>query len=169
MGSKRNIPYWLADGIYPKWPVFVHTVAEPISEKEKCMTRSQEADRKDVERAFGVLQAKWNIISRPRRFWSTEYMHDVMQCCILLHNMCVEDREEANGTPFHEQPLSDALIGGNAAPLWTERDNSVEPGAAHVGSLSALCATSAKMRDQQEYMTTRALVMDHLWQQEGYL
>ncbi|CDF35965.1 unnamed protein product [Chondrus crispus] len=92
MENVRNIPYWLVDGIYPKWPVFVHTLSEPLTEKEKCMTRNQEAARKDVERAFGVLQSKWNIIARPGRFWSTDFLHDVMQCCIILHNMCVEDR-----------------------------------------------------------------------------
>ena len=25
-GETRNVPYWLADGIYPRWPCFVQTV-----------------------------------------------------------------------------------------------------------------------------------------------
>ena len=169
MGVKRNVPYWLADGIYPKWPVFVHTVAEPLTEKEKCLTRHQEAARKDVERAFGVLQSKWNIISRPGRFWSTSFMHDVMICCIILHNMCVEDRKDDNEPHLHEQPFSRVVIGNDATPLWGEQGNTVGPGTAPVGSLSALCATSAKTKDHQGYVRTRALVMDHLWQREGCL
>ena len=92
-GETRNKPYWLADGIYPKWPVFVHTITFPSNKKEVCLARNQEGARKDVERAFGVLQSKWHIIARPARFWSKETMREIMQCCIILHNMMVEDRE----------------------------------------------------------------------------
>ena len=92
-----------------------------------------------------------------------------MMCCIILHNMYMEDREEANGTPLREQPMSDAVIRGNAAPLWTAPGSSLESHTALVGSLPALCATSEKMRDLQEYAKTRNLIMDHLWQRQGNL
>ena len=57
-GQKRSIPYWLAGGIYPKWPVFVQTATNPTTQKEKLFSAAQEAARKDVELALGVLQGK---------------------------------------------------------------------------------------------------------------
>jgi hypothetical protein len=59
LGEKeRNMGYYLADGIYPDYPIFVKSIKEPSDEKSKLFARFQEACRKDVERAFGVLQAR---------------------------------------------------------------------------------------------------------------
>lgn len=84
-----------------------------------------------------------------------------MQSCIILHNICVEDREGPNGTSLPEQPISDAIINGSAAPLWTDLRSSLRADTALAGSFSALWATSANMKDHQEYMKTRTLIMDH--------
>ena len=35
--EKRSIPYWLADGIYPRWPCFVQTVSQRTKRKEKLI------------------------------------------------------------------------------------------------------------------------------------
>ncbi|GJY91912.1 reverse transcriptase domain-containing protein [Tanacetum coccineum] len=53
--------YYLADGIYPAWSAFVKSFS--IARDEKCLQikRVQEAARKDIERAFGVLQALFEI------------------------------------------------------------------------------------------------------------
>jgi hypothetical protein len=40
-----------------------------FTEKEEFFGKAQEATRKDVERAFAVLKAKWHIISYPSRYW----------------------------------------------------------------------------------------------------
>ena len=66
-GETRTTPYWLADGIYPKWPCFVHTVSHPTTE-EKQMGKYQEGVRKNVERAFCILQTKLHIVARTSRF-----------------------------------------------------------------------------------------------------
>ena len=50
-----NMGYYLADGIYPQWSAFVKTISEPHGKKHNHFATMQEADRKDVERAFGVL------------------------------------------------------------------------------------------------------------------
>jgi hypothetical protein len=50
-----EMEYYLADGIYPNWPTFVKTMKAPTSLKAKHFATAQEAQRKDVERAFGVL------------------------------------------------------------------------------------------------------------------
>jgi len=44
---------------------FVKGIKEPITPQEKRYTGWQEACRKDVERAFGVLKATWQFLDRP--------------------------------------------------------------------------------------------------------
>ncbi|XP_074356370.1 uncharacterized protein LOC141696082 [Apium graveolens] len=55
--SGNNKGYYLADGIYPSWPIFVKTITKPQDNKRKYFATAQESVRKDVERAFGVLQS----------------------------------------------------------------------------------------------------------------
>ncbi|GJY16128.1 ALP1-like protein isoform X1 [Tanacetum coccineum] len=59
--------YYLADGIYPAWSTFVKTFSVARDEKSLKFKRVQEAARKDIERAFGVLQGRWGIIRQPAR------------------------------------------------------------------------------------------------------
>ncbi len=59
--------YLLADGIYPRWSCFVQTIHEPADEKRAHFSMMQESIRKDVERCFGVLQARFAIVQNPCR------------------------------------------------------------------------------------------------------
>ena len=61
--------YYLADSIYPKWSTIVQTIQQPQGRKKKYFSIKQEACRKDVERAFGVLQSRFAIIAGPSRFF----------------------------------------------------------------------------------------------------
>ena len=63
----------------------------PTIRKQKVFTTKVAAYRKDVERAFGVLQAKYAIIKGPSRLWDPEDLQFIMYCVIILHNMGVED------------------------------------------------------------------------------
>jgi len=64
-GRKYNIAYYLSDGIYPKWAIFIKTIRLPQGPKAKLFVERQESVRKDVERAFGVLQDRFAIIRGP--------------------------------------------------------------------------------------------------------
>ncbi|XP_002449057.2 putative nuclease HARBI1 [Sorghum bicolor] len=93
-GNQHNIGYFLADGIYPEWAVFVKSIRLPITEKEKLYAQEQEGARKDIERAFGVLQRRWCILKRPARLYDRAVLRDVVLACIILHNMIVEDEKD---------------------------------------------------------------------------
>jgi Plant transposon protein len=47
--------YFLADGINPAWALFIKTIRNPMSPKEKRYASAQEAVRKDVARALQLL------------------------------------------------------------------------------------------------------------------
>ncbi|XP_047978325.1 uncharacterized protein LOC125220204 [Salvia hispanica] len=55
-GNQHNMGYYLADVIYPNWFVFVKTIKHEVGPKKSYFASRQEAARKDVERAFGVLR-----------------------------------------------------------------------------------------------------------------
>ncbi|GJS67928.1 putative nuclease HARBI1 isoform X2 [Tanacetum coccineum] len=62
-----------------------------------------EAARKDVERAFGVLNKKWKLIKYPARGMSRRRLSDVMYTCIILHNMIIQDNEVAISPDFFRE------------------------------------------------------------------
>ncbi|KAL4589025.1 hypothetical protein LXL04_001927 [Taraxacum kok-saghyz] len=90
--------YYLADSIYPKWATLVQTIHDPRGPKKKLFAMKQEACRKDVERAFGVLQSRFAIVAGPARLWRKEILHDIMTSCIIMHNMIIEDERDVNAT-----------------------------------------------------------------------
>ena len=91
--------YYLADGIYPEWAAFAKSITRPQNDKAKLYARHQESARKDVERAFGVLQKRWAIIRHPARLWEREQLADIMYACVILHNMITEDERDSYGIP----------------------------------------------------------------------
>jgi hypothetical protein len=69
---KYNYGYFLVDGIYPRWQTFVKPVIQPKGKKQIQFHNTQGADRKNVARAFGILQAHFAIVRGPARFWDQE-------------------------------------------------------------------------------------------------
>ncbi|XP_073136908.1 uncharacterized protein [Henckelia pumila] len=67
-GSQYTKGYYLTDGIYPEWANFVKSFSCPEDPKRKMFKERQKFARKDVERAFGVLQSHWAMIRGPGRF-----------------------------------------------------------------------------------------------------
>ncbi|XP_050378434.1 uncharacterized protein LOC126795701 [Argentina anserina] len=57
-------------------------------------TKMQESFRKDVERVFGILQARFASVRGPARGWAREDLSYIMMTCIILHNMIVEDERD---------------------------------------------------------------------------
>ncbi|KAD5803084.1 hypothetical protein E3N88_14444 [Mikania micrantha] len=68
-GVEYKLGYYLGDEIYPSWATIVKSLQHPLDNdlKRRRFKRAQEAARKDVERAFGVLKGKWNILHRPAK------------------------------------------------------------------------------------------------------
>jgi hypothetical protein len=56
----------------------VKRIREPAEDKNRRFAKGQEACRKNVECAFGVLQSRWVIVRHPARTWSTEVIWEVM-------------------------------------------------------------------------------------------
>ena len=53
-------------------------------------------NRNDVERAFGMRQARFAIVRGPARFFYSETLQDIMKACVILHNKIVEDERDVN-------------------------------------------------------------------------
>ncbi|XP_059629601.1 uncharacterized protein LOC132272472 [Cornus florida] len=86
--------HYLTDGIYSNYATLIQTIAEPVGPKNCLFAKVQEVARKDVERAFGVLQARFAIVKVPARMWNPKDLARVMKICIILHNMIVEDERD---------------------------------------------------------------------------
>jgi hypothetical protein len=93
-GTTQDWLYFLVDGIYPAYSIFISTINYPQSDMEKYFSTCQEAVRKDIERAFGVLVQQFQILQRPIKSCNWQDIIDIMDTCIIMHNMIVESRRE---------------------------------------------------------------------------
>ncbi|XP_018810345.2 uncharacterized protein LOC108983230 [Juglans regia] len=109
-GNDYTMGYYLADGIYPKWSTFVKTIPSPQGNKKKNFATAQESARKDVERAFGVLQQRFAIVRGPSRLFKVNDLTNIMKTCVILHNMIIEDeRDDSQGLNMEYDQLDDDL------------------------------------------------------------
>ncbi|XP_071699093.1 uncharacterized protein [Rutidosis leptorrhynchoides] len=104
-GHNYTHGYYLADDIYPDWATLIKAYQSPTDEPCAKFTRFQESARKDVERTFGVLQGRFNILRVPGRAWRAKKMHRILYCCVLLHNMIQEDNDFAITSLDEEWPM----------------------------------------------------------------
>ena len=65
-------------------------------EKRAYFSERQEVVCKDVQRCFGVLQARFAIVQNLARHWSMEFINDIMHTCCIFHNMIVEDEQDVH-------------------------------------------------------------------------
>ena len=57
--TQRTNAYFLAGGIYPQLSCLVKTIAQPCTASQQYFAKRQEGARKDVERAFALLQRRF--------------------------------------------------------------------------------------------------------------
>ncbi|RWR92309.1 putative nuclease HARBI1 [Cinnamomum micranthum f. kanehirae] len=119
-GHEYTTGYYLADNIYPSWATFVKTIPCPNGLKATNFAAAQESARKDVERAFGVLQACFAIVCGPIRFWDRQTLQYIMKACIIMHNMIIEDERDQSLPPNYDARE------GEYNDLPMSRDHTVE-------------------------------------------
>lgn len=108
-GHAYNFGYYLADDIYPNWPTFVKAIRHPWEEKKIYFTQMQESHRKDIERAFSVLQARWAVLRGLAYRRDRNRLTEIITACIIMHNMIIEDEGEfAANTDFGDNASATA-------------------------------------------------------------
>ncbi|GJW74222.1 ALP1-like protein isoform X1 [Tanacetum coccineum] len=126
-------------------PLFDDELADTAPECPFVFKRVQEAARKDIERAFGVLQGRWGIIRQPARAYQINMLKKIMYCCIMLHNMILEDEGfEVNVRDLFVSPTP------HIQRTWVER-------------CELHLRKSKELRDRKTHIDLRQDLVEHLW------
>lgn len=150
-GHAYTMGYYLSDGIYPKWATLIQTISHPINEKHKVFAEAQEAVRKDVERAFGVLQARFAIVKWSVRLWDREECGLIMKACIILHNMIVESEEDPEEWAPPEGETHESVVFNRDADLLQRN------------RISRIKAMTSEVAHSQLKLD----LVEHLWNRRG--
>ena len=78
----------------------MHGIKTPAAQDQKCYTKWQEASCKDIERSFGVLQAKWQCLAQPMHQMGLDLIGARVATCLIPHNMCVSNLVMADVRAF---------------------------------------------------------------------
>jgi hypothetical protein len=150
-----DMGYYLADGIYPTWSTFVKTKKAPVNLKDKNFAKAQESQRKDVERAFGVLQARFAIVRGPARLWDEATLRDIMIACVIMHNMIIEDERDAN----------------RVYESYDKRDAETEHVVSRTGTsnFTSFIDKHEEIQDSRIHHQLQQDLVQHLWDRRGQM
>ncbi|KAM0829821.1 hypothetical protein ACQ4PT_066629 [Festuca glaucescens] len=153
--KQYKLGYYLVDGIYPEWAAFMKTVSLPQTPKHKLFAQHQEGARKDVERAFGVLQGRFSILRRLAHLHNRGVLHNIMLACIILHNMIVVDEREN---------AADILDLNESARTLTV----LPPVFSHgVPEFADVMRRDSNIRDRSTNKTLKNDLIEHIWEKFG--
>ncbi|XP_048606056.1 putative nuclease HARBI1 [Brassica napus] len=159
-GREYHMTYYLTDGIYPRWTTFIQSI--PISQGPKAVlfAQHQEAVRKDVERAFGVLQARFAIVKNPALFWDKVKIGKIMRACIILHNMIVEDERDGY-TQFDVSEFQQREdTGSSHVDLTYSTDIPT--------NIANMMNVRTRIRDRHMHQQLKDDLVEHVWRKFGH-
>jgi len=163
-GKPYNWGYYLGDGIYPPYATIVKGFTSPAGAAQTEFTRLQAAYRKDVERAFGILQARFAIVREPARAWSLKILAKVMKTCIILHNMIVEDERHTykivKGIALVDRSSYHAALDEDPVSQWYEKKS---------WNHGAFWKNMNQIKDGADHFRLREDLVAHVWAKSGGL
>ncbi|XP_028065216.1 uncharacterized protein LOC114268283 [Camellia sinensis] len=149
--NEYTVEYYLANGLYPPCATFVKTIPCPQGNKKKHFAMAQKAFRKDVEPAFGVLQARFAIVRGLARSWNLESIKVVMKSCIILHNMIIEDeRDDNEAQDIDFEQIDESLLAQVSHERTTE--------------LMEFIQQNHRIKNRAIHSQLQSDLVEHLWQ-----
>uniref|UniRef100_A0A2N9H634 DDE Tnp4 domain-containing protein n=1 Tax=Fagus sylvatica TaxID=28930 RepID=A0A2N9H634_FAGSY len=136
-------------------PPVNYSINAPLEAKKKHFARVQEACRKDVECAFGILQARFSIVRGPARFWDEATLNNIMKACIILHNMIIEDERDPSGVEQDD----DYKQVPESIPTTVSRERTTE--------VQNFIQSHIRIRDRGTHSQLQDDLVKHLWQLHG--
>ncbi|XP_057540731.1 uncharacterized protein LOC130818584 [Amaranthus tricolor] len=162
-GNTYNKGYYLTDGIYPKWATFIDAITAPQTHKQRLFTQRQESARKDVECAFGVLQARFAMIRKPTLAWSVPMLWKIMMTCIIIYNMIVEDECDTYVDYKDPQEFAQEQPGNVAGSSSLNGITfSVTPGRYDNRNFTTLLPTREEIGDRHIDMSLKSDLVEHM-------
>ena len=162
-GRRRDWLYFLVDGIYPCWSVFVKTNNSPTTQRETKFAKQQEHVRKDVERCFGVLVKRFGILKRQLRGWYMEDIKTLIYCCVVLHNMTQEVRRD--NYKFNDEMVwenDNEMETGEVESIFLDSENQVGDDTAEA-SHARIAHMCGSLEDSTKHCELRNDLMQHIW------
>lgn len=154
--NQYNMGYYLANEISPESTVLVKTISFPRTEKERLFAQRHEEARTDVQRAFGVLQSRFPIVRGPIRYFQRATLAKILQACVILHNMAVEDEKDMASASFDS---------GEATATSAVLPSNIKTGPAYC--LANVLQRNATLCSLRTHGQLRRDLIEHTWHQFG--
>ncbi|XP_033143316.1 uncharacterized protein LOC103861781 [Brassica rapa] len=158
-GHQYNMAYYLTDGIYPKWSTFIQSIRIPQGPQAVLFAQHQEAARKVVEWAFGVLQARFGIVKNPARSWDKVKIEKIMRACIILHNIIVENERDGY-TQFDVRGFQQGEDQGSSHVDLTYSTDIPS-------NIANMMGVRTRIRDTQKHQQLKDDLVEHIWRRFG--
>nr|XP_045087060.1 uncharacterized protein LOC123494768 [Aegilops tauschii subsp. strangulata] len=108
---------WLTVSILRGLPLSTPSLSQWAEKVSLC---PRKAAIKDVDRAFGVMQARFVVVRGPAKQWDPEPLWEVLTCCVIMHNMIVEDEGEDATAGLEFENMGDHIEVPNKNPATFE-------------------------------------------------
>ena len=135
----------------------------PQTPKEMLFAKRQESTRKDVERAFGVLQARFAVLRYPALTWDENMLQKIMTTCIILHNMIVEDERHLYASYADPSQYNNETEEGET--LVQTSEHAVED----TNEVQEYILNRTHLEDGSVHRSLREDLMEHIWLKYGQI
>ena len=93
------------------------------------------------------------IVHGPARLWRIEALEYIMKACIILHNMIIEDKHDANGAEDFDYDKVPKSIPATMSHEPTEE----------FSQFTTFTAAHGKIRNRETHFELQSNLVEHLW------